>query len=192
MANSEQYSVQRIIAEGASKAPIRYSGLDILRWSIVNFAKGNIGEPLDQLTEVDIKQLNGFFEARNHRAPHSIADAIEFGLKAYNYTDTNSLNVPATTNLNEDRELGEHLPDNNIAVEDQAITSVMIGCAVEALRTLPPNQQEVITKYYFEDFTQKELGDACGLTARRIGQIQAKAINNLGELLSMPDQAKSA
>ena len=50
---------------------------------------------------------------------------------------------------------------------------------VDAIKTLPRKEQMVITLYYYNELTLKEIGDVLGLTESRISQIHTKTIIKL-------------
>ncbi|MCP9454597.1 MAG: FliA/WhiG family RNA polymerase sigma factor [Nitrospira sp.] len=49
----------------------------------------------------------------------------------------------------------------------------------KAIENLPPKERQVLTLYYFEELTMKEIGDLMKVTESRICQIHAKAILRL-------------
>ena len=68
----------------------------------------------------------------------------------------------------------------------------MLACAIE---TLPESERTVISLYYYEGLTLKEIGRVLGVTESRACQIHGKAVIRLRahiqSLLSMPDSAAS-
>ncbi|MDI6703097.1 MAG: RNA polymerase sigma factor WhiG [bacterium] len=55
---------------------------------------------------------------------------------------------------------------------------------VEAINRLPQKEREVITLYYYEELTLKEIGEVLGVTESRISQLHTKAILRLRGFLS--------
>lgn len=49
----------------------------------------------------------------------------------------------------------------------------------KAIENLPPKERQVLTLYYFEELTMKEIGDILNVTESRVCQIHAKAILRL-------------
>jgi RNA polymerase sigma factor for flagellar operon FliA len=57
----------------------------------------------------------------------------------------------------------------------------------EALATLPERERKIITLYYFEEATMKQIGAAIGVNESRVSQLHARAISRLkAALLGKP------
>jgi len=48
-----------------------------------------------------------------------------------------------------------------------------------AMRALPSRERRIITMYYFEEATMKQIGDAIGVNESRVSQLHARAIGRL-------------
>ena len=49
----------------------------------------------------------------------------------------------------------------------------------EAIQSLPPKERTVLSLYYFEEFTMKEIGNLLGVNESRVSQIHASATTRL-------------
>ena len=59
-----------------------------------------------------------------------------------------------------------------------------------ALATLPERERKIITLYYFEEATMKQIGAAIGVNESRVSQLHARAISRLkAALLGKPVRA---
>src|SRR5436190_2783165 len=54
----------------------------------------------------------------------------------------------------------------------------------EAIATLPPREQKVISLYYYGEATMKQIGAAIGVNESRVSQLHARAIRRLREALA--------
>lgn len=54
----------------------------------------------------------------------------------------------------------------------------------QAIRGLPEREQQLLSLYYFEDLTFKEIGAVLGITESRVCQLHARAVLSLKALLS--------
>jgi RNA polymerase sigma factor for flagellar operon FliA len=54
----------------------------------------------------------------------------------------------------------------------------------EAIKALPENQQRVLSMYYFEELTMKEIGAVIGCTESRVSQIRTEALSKMKTKLS--------
>ena len=48
-----------------------------------------------------------------------------------------------------------------------------------AMRAIPARERRIITMYYFEEATMKQIGDAIGVNESRVSQLHARAIARL-------------
>lgn len=80
----------------------------------------------------------------------------------------------------EDTDLHDVLPDENQAdpaesLQERETMSELAG----AIRQLPQREQLVLSLYYHEELTLKEIGKVMGITESRVCQLHARAILNL-------------
>ncbi len=67
-------------------------------------------------------------------------------------------------------DLGRDLPESNLLYNE---TMEMLTSSIEAL---PDREQQLITLYYYEELTYKEIGTILGVSESRISQLHSKAI----------------
>ena len=58
------------------------------------------------------------------------------------------------------------------------------GCVKEAIASLPPREQTVISLYYYKEATMKQIGAEIGVNESRVSQLHARAIGRLRTALS--------
>jgi RNA polymerase sigma factor for flagellar operon FliA len=59
-----------------------------------------------------------------------------------------------------------------------------VKCIMDALSRLPEREMQVISFYYYEGLTLKEIGRILGVTESRVSQIHGKAIAELRALIA--------
>lgn len=84
---------------------------------------------------------------------------------------------------------GEVSLEGVLADETEGIVSILEGQddirrITEALKLLPEREMQVISLYYYEELTLKEIGRILGVTESRVSQIHGKAIASLRALLA--------
>jgi RNA polymerase sigma factor FliA len=60
----------------------------------------------------------------------------------------------------------------------------------EAIARLPEREKLVVTLYYYEELTLREIGEVLGVTESRVSQMHTKAVLRLKSRLSSPAQAR--
>ena len=88
----------------------------------------------------------------------------------------------AITHAGEDHQLsvGDMVADvNAILPEDYTVDRDMRRVLIEAIDALPESERTVISLYYHEGLTLKEIGKVLGVTESRVCQIHSKAIIRL-------------
>lgn len=85
-----------------------------------------------------------------------------------------------------------HLPvgdmiadDNAVAPEEYTAEEDQRRVLAEAIETLPENERLVITLYYHEGLTLKEIGKVLGVTESRVCQLHSKAILRLRSMMQV-------
>jgi RNA polymerase sigma factor FliA len=95
----------------------------------------------------------------------------------------------------EDTSLHETLPDENQPnPSDVFDEEEMRERLIEALRSMQEREQMVLSLYYFDELTFKEIGAILGITESRVCQLHARAITHLKvelKLGSGPDEISS-
>jgi len=72
---------------------------------------------------------------------------------------------------------------NTIYPIDQLVSDETRSILAEAISSLPEREAIVITLYYYEEMTMREIGEVLSLTESRICQIHASAIMHLFQIL---------
>jgi RNA polymerase sigma factor FliA len=112
---------------------------------------------------------------------------------------TGELSTLKVESLNEERseEVGdeeiEHLPapasENPLAVLVQGQTREQLSTAIEVL---PEKERLVLTLYYYEEMTLREVGAALGVGESRVSQIRTTALARLKRALERPKQGRNS
>ncbi len=86
----------------------------------------------------------------------------------------------------DDAEAQETLVEDPNALDplDEVISSEVRSLLADAIRSLPEREALVITLYYYEEMTMKEIGKVFSLTESRICQVHANALLHLFHELS--------
>ncbi len=58
-----------------------------------------------------------------------------------------------------------------------------------AMRAIPSRERKIITMYYFEEATMKQIGDAIGVNESRVSQLHARAIGRLKKAVGVNAEA---
>lgn len=58
-----------------------------------------------------------------------------------------------------------------------------------AMRAIPSRERKIITMYYFEEATMKQIGDAIGVNESRVSQLHARAIGRLKKAVGVSAEA---
>lgn len=66
-------------------------------------------------------------------------------------------------------------PDPSQALEDKELKSIV----KETVETLPEKERIVLTLYYYEELTLKEIGEVLGISESRVCQVHTKAVMRL-------------
>lgn len=125
--------------------------------------------------------------ARMGRAPAEAEIAAEMGLRIEDYQQLlGDLKRLEIGNLHEER--NEDSGDEELAYipgrpdEDplfQCLRSEMEDRLAEAIANLPERERLVMTLYYFEEMTMREIGLALGVVESRVSQVHAAAVRHL-------------
>jgi len=70
---------------------------------------------------------------------------------------------------------GSMMTDPAVSLDLREVKEVL----AEAIDALPKNERIVITLYYYEELTMKEIGEVIGYTESRISQLHTKAVIRL-------------
>lgn len=73
----------------------------------------------------------------------------------------------------------ESVPCSDISPEEAAERSALVEVLGEAIDRLPEKERLVVSLYYYEEMTQKEIAEMLGVTESRVCQIRAAAVDRL-------------
>ncbi|MDM8127365.1 sigma-70 family RNA polymerase sigma factor, partial [Paraclostridium benzoelyticum] len=91
---------------------------------------------------------------------------------------TSSLDNMVLDNEN-DLKLIDIIKDESINVEASIEKEELIETVAKALDLLKEKDRLVLSLYYYEELTLKEIGEILGVTESRVSQLSKKAISNL-------------
>jgi RNA polymerase sigma factor FliA len=135
----------------------------------------------------EIERAHAKLEHRLHRAPTDQEMARELGISADEFQESllrisNSTVVAldelwTTSDASGDQvSLLDTLHDPDAADPEQAYdASELKDRLAEAIAALPERERIVITLYYYENLTLREIGEVLGVTESRISQLHTKA-----------------
>jgi RNA polymerase sigma factor for flagellar operon FliA len=88
-----------------------------------------------------------------------------------------------------DASLYETIPDENQADPSDSVGEKdLISKLTEVLKLLPEREQTVLSLYYYEELTLKEIGTVLGVSESRACQLHARAVMTLQALLTRGDE----
>ncbi len=73
----------------------------------------------------------------------------------------------------------QSVPCMDASPEETAESSALVELLGDAIDRLPEKERLVVSLYYYEEMTQKEIAQALGVTEARVCQIRAAALNRL-------------
>lgn len=97
------------------------------------------------------------------------------------------ISLDSVLDVDDDSEtsLYETLADDNQVDPSDAVDQIdMKERLVEALKQLPEREQTVLSLYYYEELTLKEIGEVLGVSESRACQLHARAVLSLQSILS--------
>jgi len=138
----------------------------------------------------EIERAIGQLEAQLHRAPtdEEIArkldityDELEDSLDEISRSSIVALDELWTvTNTGDQISLIDTLEDHDSIDPQRNLTDIELRQAIaEAISSLPEREKIVVTLYYYEELTLREIGDVLGVTESRVSQLHTKAILRL-------------
>ena len=138
----------------------------------------------------EIERAIGQFEAQHHRAPtdEEIAtkleltgDELEESLDEISRSSIVALDELWTLSSSGDQiSLIDTIEDHDSADPQRNLTEAELREAIaEAIANLPEREKIVVTLYYYEELTLREIGDVLGVTESRVSQLHTKAILRL-------------
>ncbi len=138
----------------------------------------------------EIERAIGQLEAQLHRAPtdEEIAkklditfDELEESLDEISRSSIVALDELWTvTSTGDQISLIDTLEDPDSIDPQRNLTDIELRQAIaEAISSLPEREKIVVTLYYYEELTLREIGDVLGVTESRVSQLHTKAILRL-------------
>jgi RNA polymerase sigma factor for flagellar operon FliA len=125
----------------------------------------------------EIERAIGQFEAQHHRAPTD-DEISRSSIVALDELWTIS-------NTGDQVSLIDTLEDHGSADPQRNLTEAELREAIaEAIAGLPEREKIVVTLYYYEELTLREIGEVIGVTESRVSQLHMKAILRLRGHLS--------
>ncbi|MBF2053553.1 MAG: FliA/WhiG family RNA polymerase sigma factor [Candidatus Sericytochromatia bacterium] len=155
------------------------------------------GAILDQLRAMDwmprslrqkakaIEQAIQTIEQRSGQPADEAAIAAELGISPealqQQLADTAFLVLSLDYLLQPDSDetLKDSLADPGLLPEEQAERQLTREALAQALASLPAREQQLMSLYYFEGLTLKEIGSLLGLTEARICQLHSQCLHRL-------------
>lgn len=142
----------------------------------------------------DIVNTIARLEGELHRTPTDAEVAAAMGLTLAQFDDlAQEVGGQTVVSLDEfvEHAAGEHstpmadlIPDPNaISPEEHTAYTDMRRALAEAIDSLPTNERLVISLYYQDGLTLKEIGKVLGVTESRVCQLHSKAILRLRALM---------
>jgi len=126
------------------------------------------------LAELDMDKVNG---EKYKKAINMSPDEFD-QIKGYL---ANAETVSLSRAIGEDMTLEDTLSSDSQVIE-QFEDAELKQSLVETLRQLPERDRMVITLYYYEELTFKEIGKTLGISESRVSQIHSEVISKLKEL----------
>ena len=138
----------------------------------------------------EIERAIGQLEAQLHRAPtdEEIAkklditfDELEDSLDEISRSSIVALDELWTvTSTGDQISLIDTLEDPDSIDPQRNLTDIELRQAIaEAISSLPEREKIVVTLYYYEELTLREIGDVLGVTESRVSQLHTKAMLRL-------------
>jgi RNA polymerase sigma factor for flagellar operon FliA len=139
----------------------------------------------------DIERAIGTLEAKLHRAPTDEEIAEKLGITTDelddSLTDISRSSIAALDELwsvssgsGDSVALIDTIEDTSGPQPSQALDQTELREALgEAIARLPEREKLVITLYYYEELTLREIGEVLGVTESRVSQLHTKAILRL-------------
>jgi RNA polymerase sigma factor for flagellar operon FliA len=144
----------------------------------------------------EIERAIAALEAKLHRPPTDEEIAGQVGITVdeleNSLTDISRSSIAALDELwtvggsgGDQVALIDTIEDADAPAPDSALTATELKEALgEAITRLPEREKLVVTLYYYEELTLREIGEVLGVTESRVSQLHTKAILRLKARLS--------
>ena len=138
----------------------------------------------------DIERAIGRLEAKHRRAPNDEEIAAQLGISEEEFQDSlveiSRTSIAALDELWVGSTGGEPVPliatiedrDSPEPQSEMAQTELKEALG-EAIARLPEREKLVVTLYYYEELTLREIGEVLGVTESRVSQLHTKAVLRL-------------
>ncbi len=123
------------------------------------------------LSELDMDSINGEKYARAINMSISEFEQIKGYL-------ANAETVSLTRTIGEDMTLEDVIGSDSEVIE-QLEDEELKGQLVQILKQLPERERMVVTLYYYEELTFKEIGKVLGISESRVSQIHSEVISKM-------------
>ena len=148
----------------------------------------------------DIERTIGELEAKLGRAPNDEEISAKLGLTedelADSLTEISRTSIAALDELwtvssgGDQIALIDTIEDTQVPNPQSALAETEMKEAIgDAIARLPEREKLVVTLYYYEELTLREIGEVLGVTESRVSQLHTKAILRLKARLSGGQQA---
>ena len=121
--------------------------------------------------------------ANDEEVAARLAISVEDFQKKIQYVSTYSI-VSLDDLLEQKREFANDDNDNDISPGAAIEKDVLRNILIETINALPEKENRVITLYYFEELTYKEIGKLLSISESRVSQLHTKAIIRLKSKIS--------
>jgi len=144
----------------------------------------------------DLKKVNSRLEQILSRPPteEELSSALDMNLEQFRKMLVQiGPSAILLSGLNYDEDNGDRIRQyNNAIIEDtdainpvsRIISEEVKSILSDAIESLPEKEKIVISLYYYDEMTMRQIGDMLELTESRVCQIHAKAILNLFQALN--------
>jgi RNA polymerase sigma factor for flagellar operon FliA len=126
------------------------------------------------LSELNMDKVNGEKYARAIKMSVGEFDQIKGYL-------ANAEAVSLTRSIGEDMTLEDVISGDSEVIERYEDIELKEQL-VEALKQLPERERTIVTLYYYEDLTFKEIGKALGISESRVSQIHSEVVERMKQL----------
>ncbi|WP_366922975.1 FliA/WhiG family RNA polymerase sigma factor [Metallumcola ferriviriculae] len=162
-----------------------------IRGSIIDEIRKNYWVPRSVMEKIDkIQKTAAVLEQKLKREVSEEEVALELGMSAGEiYRITAQINYLSLTHLEEmlfdegNQELKDIIPDPASAPEQLIENKIQLEMLSEALRKLPEREKLVLSLYYYEELTLKEIGLVLEVSESRISQLHSRAISKLRSVI---------
>ncbi len=141
----------------------------------------------------ELERRYGRSVGKEEIAEHMGLTREEFDDLLVEISGTSLLSLDEMWNVNDDEDEvaiqevieGEEKYEPDNILDDEELKQIL----ADEIRELPENERIVVTLYYYEDLTLREIGEVLEVTESRVSQIHSKAVTTLRSRLSKFEEA---